>query len=282
MRELVDVHNREISVMRQCELLGISRSTYYYRPRPISELNLELMRLIDEQYTKTPFYGVPRMTAWLRRQGYEINHKRVERLMKLMGLEAVYPKRRLTVASKEHKIYPYLLRGVEIKEPDQVWSADITYIRMLRGFLYLVAVMDWYSRYVLAWEVSISMEKEFCLEALDKALKISCPETFNTDQGSQFTSREFTGRLENDGIAISMDGRGRVFDNIFIERLWRTVKYEEVYLHDYGNVGEAKEGLSRYFEFYNNERIHSSLGDLTPQEVYFKGRKEVSIPRWAL
>jgi len=268
--------------MRQCELLGISRSTYYYRPRPISELNLELMRLIDEQYTKTPFYGVPRMTAWLRRQGYEINHKRVERLMKLMGLEAVYPKRRLTVASKEHKIYPYLLRGVEIKEPDQVWSADITYIRMLRGFLYLVAVMDWYSRYVLAWEVSISMEKEFCLEALDKALKISCPETFNTDQGSQFTSREFTGRLENDGIAISMDGRGRVFDNIFIERLWRTVKYEEVYLHDYGNVGEAKEGLSRYFEFYNNERIHSSLGDLTPQEVYFKGRKEVSIPRWAL
>jgi len=282
MRELVDVHNREISVMRQCELLGISRSTYYYRPRPISELNLELMRLIDEQYTKTPFYGVPRMTAWLRRQGYEINHKRVERLMKLMGLEAVYPKRRLTVASKEHKIYPYLLRGVEIKEPDQVWSADITYIRMLRGFLYLVAVMDWYSRYVLAWEVSISMEREFCLEALDKALKISCPETFNTDQGSQFTSREFTGRLETYGIAISMDGRGRVFDNIFIERLWRTVKYEEVYLHDYGNVGEAKEGLSRYFEFYNNERIHSSLGDLTPQEVYFKGRKEVSIPRWAL
>ena len=260
--------------MRQCELLGISRSTYYYRPRPISELNLELMRLIDEQYTKTPFYGVPRMTAWLRRQGYEINHKRVERLMKLMGLEAVYPKRRLTVASKEHKIYPYLLRGVEIKEPDQVWSADITYIRMLRGFLYLVAVMDWYSRYVLAWEVSISMEKEFCLEALDKALKISCPEIFNTDQGSQFTSREFTGRLENEGIAISMDGRGRVFDNIFIERLWRTVKYEEVYLHDYGNVGEAKEGLSRYFEFYNNERIHSSLGDLTPQEVYSKdGRK---------
>ena len=268
--------------MRQCELLGISRSTYYYRPRPISELNLELMRLIDEQYTKTPFYGVPRMTAWLRRQGYEINHKRVERLMKLMGLEAVYPKRRLTVASKEHKIYPYLLRGVEIKEPDQVWSADITYIRMLRGFLYLVAVMDWYSRYVLAWEVSISMEKEFCLEALDKALKISCPETFNTDQGSQFTSREFTGRLETYGIAISMDGRGRVFDNIFIERLWRTVKYEEVYLHDYGNVGEAKEGLSRYFEFYNNERIHSSLGNLTPQEVYFKGRKEVLIPRWAL
>ena len=268
--------------MRQCELLGISRSTYYYRPGPISELNLELMRLIDEQYTKTPFYGVPRMTAWLRRQGYEINHKRVERLMKLMGLQAVYPKRRLTVASKEHKIYPYLLRGVEIKEPDQVWSADITYIRMLRGFLYLVAVMDWYSRYVLAWELSISMEKEFCLEALDKALKISCPEIFNTDQGSQFSSREFTGRLENEGIAISMDGRGRVFDNIFIERLWRTVKYEEVYLHDYGNVREAKEGLSRYFEFYNNERIHSSLGDLTPQEVYFKGRKEVSIPRWAL
>jgi len=260
---LVEVHHGEISVMRQCELLGISRSTYYYRPRPMSELNLELMRLIDEQYTKTPFYGVPRMTAWLKRQGYEVNHKRVERLMRLMGLQAVYPRRRLSIPSKEHKIYPYLLRGVEIKQPDEVWSADITYIRMLRGFLYLVAIMDWYSRYVLAWELSITMEKEFCLEALDKALKVSCPTIFNTDQGSQFTSREFTGRLETEGIAISMDGRGRVFDNIFIERLWRTVKYEEVYLHDYGNVREAKQSLSRYFEFYNNERIHSSLGGIT-------------------
>lgn len=272
---MVEVHHGEISVMRQCELLGISRSTYYYRPRPMSELNLELMRLIDEQYTKTPFYGVPRMTAWLKRQGYEVNHKRVERLMRLMGLQAVYPRRRLSIPSKEHKIYPYLLRGVEIKQPDEVWSADITYIRMLRGFLYLVAIMDWYSRYVLAWELSITMEKEFCLEALDKALKVSCPTIFNTDQGSQFTSREFTGRLETEGIAISMDGRGRVFDNIFIERLWRTVKYEEVYLHDYGNVREAKQSLSRYFEFYNNERIHSSLGGLTPQEVYFKGREDL-------
>jgi len=260
-------------VTRQCELLGIARGTYYYRPKSMSKLNLELMRLIDEQYTRTPMYGVPRMTAWLNRQGYGVNHKRVERLMRLMGLQGVYPKRRLTVASKEHKIYPYLLRGVEVREPDQVWSADITYIRMLRGFLYLVAVMDWYSRYVLTWALSISMEKEFCLEALDKALKVSCPKIFNTDQGSQFTSKEFTGRLEAEGIAISMDGRGRVFDNIFIERLWRTVKYEEVYLHDYGNVMEAREGLCRYFEFYNKERIHSSLGYLTAQEVCFRQRR---------
>jgi len=197
-RDLVGVHHGEISVMRQCELLGVSRSTYYYRPRPIGDLNLELMRLIDEQYTKTPI---------LRRSTDDgvANHKRVERLMRVMGLQAVYPRRRSSIPSKEHKIYPYLLRGVEIEQPDEVWCADITYIRMLRGFLYLVAIMDWYSRYVLAWELSITVEKEFCLEALDKALKVSCPTIFNTDQGSQFTSREFTGRLETEGIAISME-----------------------------------------------------------------------------
>ncbi len=266
----------QIPLGRQCELLGLARSTYYYQPLPPSELNLVLMRLIDEQYTKTPFYGVPRMTAWLRKQGYQINHKRVERLMRLMGLEAVYPKRSLSIPSKEHKIYPYLLRGVNVRQPDEVWCADITYIRMLRGFLYLVAIMDWYSRYVLAWELSITMEKEFCISVLDRALKISIPRIFNTDQGSQFTSTDFTSRLEHNGIAISMDGRGRVFDNIFIERLWRTVKYEEVYLHDYHDGAEARRRLSTYFEFYNTERIHSSLGDLTPLEVYFKERGKVN------
>jgi putative transposase len=269
---MIEPQYPQIPLGRQCELLGLARSTYYYQPLPPSELNLVLMRLIDEQYTKTPFYGVPRMTAWLRKQGYRINHKRVERLMRLMGLEAVYPKRRLSIPSKEHRIYPYLLRGVNVRQPDEVWCADITYIRMLRGFLYLVAIMDWYSRYVLAWELSITMEKEFCISALDRALKISIPRIFNTDQGSQFTSNEFTSCLEGNGIAISMDGRGRVFDNIFIERLWRTVKYEEVYLHDYHNIAEARRRLSTYFEFYNTERIHSSLGDLTPLEVYFKER----------
>jgi putative transposase len=269
---MIEPQYPQIPLGRQCELLGLARSTYYYQPLPPSELNLVLMRLIDEQYTKTPFYGVPRMTAWLRKQGYRINHKRVERLMRLMGLEAVYPKRRLSIPSKEHRIYPYLLRGVNVRQPDEVWCADITYIRMLRGFLYLVAIMDWYSRYVLAWELSITMEKEFCISALDRALKISIPRIFNTDQGSQYTSNEFISCLEGNGIAISMDGRGRVFDNIFIERLWRTVKYEEVYLHDYHNVAEARRRLSTYFEFYNTERIHSSLGDLTPLEVYFKER----------
>jgi putative transposase len=266
---MIEPQYPQIPLGRQCELLGLARSTYYYQPLPPSELNLVLMRLIDEQYTKTPFYGVPRMTAWLRKQGYRINHKRVERLMRLMGLEAVYPKRRLSIPSKEHRIYPYLLRGVNVRQPDEVWCADITYIRMLCGFLYLVAIMDWYSRYVLAWELSITMEKEFCISALDRALKISIPRIFNTDQGSQFTSNEFISCLEGNGIAISMDGRGRVFDNIFIERLWRTVKYEEVYLHDYHNVAEDRRRLSTYFEFYNTERIHSSLGDLTPLEVYF-------------
>jgi putative transposase len=262
----------QIPLERQCELLGLARSTYYYQPRPPSEFNLVLMRLIDEQYTKTPFYGVPRITVWLNKKGYPVNHKRVARLMRLMGLQAIYPKRKTSIPSKEHKIHPYLLIGITVERPDQVWCADITYIRMLRGFIYLVAVMDWFSRYVLAWEVSVTMEKDFCLSALDRALIFSNPEIFNTDQGSQFTSTDFTGRLERKGIAISMDGRGRVFDNIFIERLWRTVKYEEVYLHDYQNVREAREGLSQYLSFYNTERFHSSLGNHTPEEVYAQRR----------
>ena len=230
------------------------------------------MRLIDEQYTKTPFYGVPRITEWLKRQGHPVNHKRVARLMGLMGLEGIHPKRNLSQQSKEHKIYPYLLRDLKIERPDQVWCSDITYIRLRRGFVYLVAVMDWFSRYVLSWEISVTMERDFCLRALDKALDISSPDIFNTDQGSQFTSTDFTDRLKDHNIRISMDGRGRVFDNIFIERLWRTIKYEEVYLHDYEDVKEAFSCLDRYLNFYDTDRLHSSLGYLTPREVYFKER----------
>jgi putative transposase len=228
------------------------------------------MKLIDEQYIEMPFYGIDKMTAWLRRQGYQVNHKRVRRLMRRVGLEAVYPrpKRGLSMPDKEHKIYPYLLKDVQITRPDQVWSADITYVRMYRGWLYLVAVMDWFSRYVLSWELSVTLESEFCVCALQQALSLGRPEIFNTDQGSQFTSIDFTRILLDAGIQISMDGKGRVFDNIFSERLWRTVKVEEVYLRDYQTVAEARYGLGRYFGLYNNRRLHQALGYRTPAEVY--------------
>jgi len=224
------------------------------------------MKLIDEQYIETPFYGIDNMTAWLRREGHQVNHKRVRRLMRRMGLEAVYPRRKrgLSMPDKEHKIYPYLLKDVQITRPDQVWSADITYIRMYRGWLYLVAVMDWFSRHVLSWELSVTLESEFCVSALQQALSSGRPEIFNTDQGSQFTSIDFTRILLGPGIQISMDGRGRVFDNIFSERLWRTVKVEEVYLRDYETVAEARYYLGRYIVFYNNQRLHQALGYCTP------------------
>lgn len=238
-----------------------------------------LMNLIDEQFTKTPFYGVPKMTAWLRTVGHPVNPKRVRRLMRLMGLEAIYPKPRTSQSGPDHKIYPYLLRGVTIDHADQVWSSDITYIRLLHGFVYLVAVMDWYSRYILSWELSITLEKEFCLQALERALWISKPGIFNSDQGAQFTSDEFTGRLEEAGVRISMDGRRRLYDNIFVERFWRTIKYEEVYLHDYRTVQEARERLAAYFHFYNTERLHESLGYRTPHEVYF-GTTSVQTSAW--
>lgn len=263
----------EIPIYRQCELLGLSRSGYYYRPQGESQLNERLMNLIDEQYTKMPFYGIEKMTEWLRRQGFVVNSKRIRRLMRLMGLEAIYPKRRLSIPSEEYRKYPYLLRDLAIERPDQVWCVDITYIRMQHGFLYLVAIMDWYSRYVLAWELSNTLDKQFCLAALERTLVISQPEIFNSDQGSQFTSGEFIGRLEAAGVRISMDGRGRVFDNIFIERLWRSVKYEEVYLHSYESVRDARRGLTRYFRLYNTERLHESLGYRTPHEVYFGEEK---------
>jgi putative transposase len=227
------------------------------------------MRKIDEEFTRHPFYGVKRMTAWLRRQGDLVNPKRVRRLMRLMGLEAIYPKPRLSQAHPEHRVYPYLLRGVSITHSNHVWSTDITYIRLRYGFLYLMAIMDWFSRYVVSWEVSISLDTEFCLTALERALQQTKPRIFNSDQGCQFTSVAFTGILKAAGIAISMDGRGRVYDNIFVERLWRSVKYEQVYANDWQQVPEARAGLGEYFTFYNHERPHQSLDDKPPAEVYF-------------
>lgn len=268
---LIERQHSRLSVVDQCELLGLSRSGLYYRPVGPDPYDLELMRLLDEQYTRAPYYGVLRMTAWLREQGHEINPKRVRRLLREMGLWAIYPKPRLSVAGAGHRIYPYLLRGVAVNRPNQVWSTDITYIRMRRGFVYLVAILDWYSRYVLAWKVSLTLEVEFCLEVLEEALEEDCPEVFNSDQGVQFTSQAFTGRLEAAGIRISMDGRGRCMDNIFVERLWRSVKYEEVYLKDYETVPEAVQGLGSYFIFYNRERLHQSLGYRTPERVYREG-----------
>jgi len=251
--------------VRQCELIGLSRSTRYYDPVGESEDNLLLMRRIDEQYLETPFYGSRKMAKVL---GY--NRKRIQRLMRLMGLQAIYPRKRTTWPGAGHKIYPYLLRNVAITRPDHVWSTDITYIPMQHGFLYLVAVMDWYSRYVLSWRLSNTLDGMFCLEALDAALARGRPEIFNTDQGSQFTATTYTSRLESCGVAISMDGRGRAIDNVFIERLWRTVKYEEVYLKSYETGWQAEDSLASYFRFYCHDRVHQSLGYRTPAEVYLE------------
>jgi len=270
-RKAIEPDNKKkIPIYRQCELLGLNRSSLYYKPPGETKYNEQLMRLLDEQYIKTPFYGITKMTAWLHRLGHFVNHKRVRRLMRQMGLEAVYPHRKhpLSIADKQHRIYPYLLKDVQIERSDQVWSADITYIRMYRGWVYLAAVMDWFSRYVLSWEVSVTLESGFCVDALKRALSLGRPQVFNTDQGSQFTSMEFTKVLLDAGVQISMDGKGRVFDNIFSERLWRTLKVEEVYLRDYQTVTEARFNLGRYFELYNNERLHEALGYRTPAEVY--------------
>jgi putative transposase len=232
------------------------------------------MRLLDEQYTRTPYYGIRRMTVWLQGLGKEINHKRVARLLRQMGLETIYPKPRLSRPDAGHKIYPYLLRGVAIERPNQVWSSDITYVRLRGGYVYLVAIMDWFSRYVLSWELSVTMESEFCVSALDRALRVGRPEIFNSDQGSQFTSLDFTRPLQALGIRISMDGRGRALDNVFVERLWRTLKYEEVYLKDYVSVPAALDNLTVYFRFYNGQRPHQSLGYRTPGSVYHeRGRR---------
>jgi putative transposase len=270
---LIDPGHGDLTIKRQCELIGLCRSSYYYEAQDETPFNLELMRLIDEQYIRTPFYGVPRMTEWLKRSGYPVNRKRIRRLMRLMGLEAVYPKPRLSKAHPAHRKYPYLLRDLKIFRPDQVWAADITYIRLNRGFAYLVAIIDWYSRYVVSWEMDITLETTFCMKALNQALPDRRCEIFNTDQGCQFTSEEFTACLEEAGIRISMDGRGRVYDNIFVERLWRALKYEEVYLKTYEDVREARREIGRYFEFYNQERLHQSLRYRTPAEVYGSRRQ---------
>lgn len=267
---MIERDKSPLSIRAQCKLLGVNRSMLYYQPCGLKESDVAVMHLMDEQYTHTPYYGVERMTAWLHRLGIGVGHNRVRRLLRLMGLEAVYPKPRLSrPGGPEHHIWPYLLRGLVIDRPNQVWAADITYIRLWRGFVYLVAVMDWYSRYVLSWSLSTTLDAWFCVEALRRALAVGRPEIFNTDQGSQFTSEAFTVILQEAGVAISMDGRGRAFDNVFVERLWRSVKYEEVYLKDYGVVDEARRGLSDYFALYNTERLHQSLGYKTPAEVYF-------------
>jgi putative transposase len=268
-RALIEPAHPQISIARQCDLVGLPRSTYYYQEQGESEENLTLMRLLDKQYTDTPYYGVRRMTAWLRSQGYHVNHKRVARLLHTMGIEAIYPTPHLSQGHPTHRGYPYLLRDVPITRVHQVWSTDITYIRLHGGFIYLVAVMDWCSRYVLSWAVSITMDVGFCLEALEQALRVARPDIFNTDQGAQFTSNDFTGRLAAAGIQISMDGRGRALDNVFIERLWRTVKYEEVYLKEYETPREAMQGLGTFFVRYNEWRQHQALDYRTPASVYF-------------
>lgn len=267
---MIEPNHADISITRQCELLDLARSSLYYQPIEVDAYELFLMQLIDQQYTATPFYGIRKMTAWLRQQGEVVNHKRVARLMKQMGIEAIYPKPKTTQgAVHQSKRYPYLLKGKVIDAPNQVWSTDITYIRMPHGFVYLVAIIDWFSRYVLAWQLSNTMEVEFCLMALAQALAFGHPQIFNSDQGSQFTSNAFTQCLEREGIQISQDGKGRAFDNIFIERLWRTVKYEEVYLKDYTSVPMALQHLSAYFEFYNHQRLHQALDYQTPAMVHF-------------
>ena len=268
-RMMIDPNDSEMSIRRQCDLLDLNRSTFYWQPATETPLNLALMRVIDREYTKNPSYGYRSMTDRLRvGYGYEVNRKRIGRLMRKMGLKSVAPGPNTSKRGKNHTIYPYLLRGVAIEKIDQVWSTDITYIPMRNGFMYLVAIMDWYSRYVLGWELSNTMEAHFCVSVLERTLENGKPDIFNSDQGSQFTSNAFTSVLLDAEVTISMDGRGRCFDNIFIERLWRSVKYENIYLHEYQSVRDLYAGLADYFAFYNTERPHSSLAGHTPKSVY--------------
>jgi putative transposase len=270
---MIEPRHGKLSVVRQCELLGLPRSSFYRPPRlGESEETLALMRLIDEEYTAHPSLGTRGMRDRLERRGRKVNRKRVGRLMRLMGLRSVAPKPNTSAPRKEHEIYPYLLRGLEVTRSNQVWCSDITYIPMASGFVYLTAVMDWYSRRVLSWEISTTMDDGFCVSALESAMRrFGVPEIFNTDQGAQYTGRAFTEALKARGVRISMDGKGRALDNIFVERLWRTVKYEEVYLKEYGSVGELVRSLKRYFEYYNTDRPHQSLGRRTPAEAYDAG-----------
>jgi len=266
---MIAAETPDLSVSRQCALLGVSRSSVYYRPVAVSQESLDLMGLIDRQFLKTPYYGSRRMAAWLNRQGYAVGRGRVRRLMRLIGLEAIYQKPKTSKPAPEHKVYPYLLGGLVIDRVSQVWCTDITYVPMARGFLYLVVIMDWVSRYALAWRLSNSLEADFCVDALEEALiRFAPPEVFNSDQGSQFTSLAFTERLSDAGVEISMDGKGRFMDNIFIERLWRSLKYEEVYLKAYDSVAEARAGIGGWLAFYNTERLHQALDYRTPAEVF--------------
>lgn len=277
MRAAIEPDHPGISIARQCELLGFSRAAYYYQPVVVGDDDLACMRYLDEVFTKRPFFGSRRLRDELQSRGFDIGRDHVRQLMRLMGLEAIYPKQRLSLQDKGNRVYPYLLRGMDIVRPDQVWATDIRYIRLRHGFAYLVAVMDWFSRYVLSWGVSLSMEGGFCVSALKAALAISKPEIFNSDQGSQFTSGAFTQELLDRDIRISMDGKGRAFDNIMIERLWRTVKYEEVFLKDYANIFAARDSLGEYLTFYNEERRHSGLGGRTPAAMYWSGRENMVV-----
>ena len=269
---MIETGHPTLSIRRQCDLVGLNRAAFYYQPAVETPLNLALMRVIDEEYTRTRFYGYRKMTARLQQLGYAVNHKRVAQLMSKLGLQAIYPRPGTSIANQQHKKYPYLLRDVTLDRPHQVWSADITYVPLNAGFMYLLAIIDWFSRFVLTWQLSNTLDGLFCLEALRLALQQGKPEIFNTDQGVQFTAHAFTGELETHHIQISMDGRGRAFDNIFIERLWRTVKYEDIYLNHYATVPELEAGLGQYFSFYNYERSHQSLAYRTPADVHFSAK----------
>ena len=269
---------KKMSLRRQSKLLSLSRSGFYYKPRQMSELDHELMAAIDRINTEHPYYGSRRLQAVLRGLGFKVGRHHIRYLMRKMRVFALYPKKRTSIPNKEHKVYPYLLRGLDINRPNQVWSTDITYIRMAKGFVYLVAIIDWYSRYVLSWRLSTTLDSDFCIEALKEALqKYGCPEIFNSDQGSQFTSNKFVAVLEEKkDCKISMDGKGRVYDNIFIERFWRSLKYEEVYLKAYENVRACREGIGNYIKMYNTQRPHQALSYLTPDQVYCKGLEKAA------
>jgi putative transposase len=267
-RKLIDFDSKEFSIRRQCDLLDLNRSTIYYNTKDISEEDLLYMNLIDEEFTRHPFYGTRRMTVYLNNLGHQVNRKRTQRLYQHMGLEAVYPKPNLSKKHPKHAIYPYLLKNLAIKHVDQVWSADITYVRLTKGFVYLFAIIDWYSRYVVDWEISTTLDADFCINTLSRVLEKSKCNIFNTDQGVQFTSDGFTSLLKANQILISMDGRGRALDNIFVERLWRSLKYELIYLIELCSPNEARKKIGEYFQFYNTTRPHQSLDYKTPQQIY--------------
>ena len=276
---LIEKENEDITIKRQCQLLGVSRTSIYYQPLEISAEDKAIMNLVDEIYTACPFYGNRRIKAELNlTHNIPIGRMHLRTLVNLMGIQAIYPKKNLSWRNKNHKVYPYLLRNLKIERPNQVWSIDITYLKLEAGFAYLVAIIDWYSRYVISWKVSNSLDIDFCLECLEEALKFDTPEIFNSDQGSHFTSPKFTSILESHNIKISMDGRGRCLDNIFVERLWRSVKQENIYLNNYRDVLETRNGLSKYFLFYNQRRRHQALNNLTPEQIHFQSNNLLKIP----